>query len=73
MDPYRENYENLANAIIIQAAEDWRRAVWHPRSKDAQMIREKTEEFFLSGWFEMLTDVDGKWLLNKLKKEAGIA
>lgn len=72
MNPYQEEYENLANAIILQAVTDWRRAVHHPRSKDARQIREETEAFFLSGWFEMLTNVDGKWLLEKLKKEARV-
>ena len=29
----------------------------------------KTEQFFLSDWFTDLTEINGKWLLGRLKKE----
>ena len=72
MTIYREEYENLANAIIIRAVSDWRDAVRHPKGSKSRLVREETEAFFLSDWFAMLTNVDGKWLLDKLKKESGI-
>ena len=76
-------YENLANAIIVQAAKDYRdQMLWlkahrpldEDDEKDADYIdavaeKESIERFFLGGWFSMLTDLDGKVLLEKLKCE----
>ena len=66
-------YEALANAIIIQAAKDFRAA--YKRMKrfpnDARVqdeVREITK-FFCSQWFVMLSDVDGPTLLKKMKDE----
>ena len=78
-----QNYENLANAIIIQAVKDYRETVlWlnahRPLCKEDEsdgeyikMLSEKTsiERFFLGGWFSTLTKLDGKVLLAKLKSE----
>ena len=33
-----------------------------------RMVSE-TEQFFLSDWFTDLTEINGKWLLERLKKE----
>lgn len=69
-------YENLANAIILQAVKDWRSAVRtlkkRTRYDPAKQIKEECERFFLSDWFEVLTSVDGRLLLRKLKEEEGI-
>ena len=76
-------YENLANAIVIQAVKDYRdQILWlkahgpldEDDEKDADYIdaiaeKESIERFFLGGWFSMLTDLDGKVLLEKLKCE----
>ena len=47
-------YENLANAIIVQAAEDYRAALKkikaHPKNKDAINEALRIESFFRSGW-----------------------
>ena len=68
--------ENLANAIILQAVTDYRAAlkdlIGNPRDKAAQYTKTEVERFFYSGWFSALTDVDGKWLSKKLRKEAGV-
>lgn len=40
-----------------------------PNNHDAERIRNETEKFFLSGWFGVLTKLDGKALLRKLKEE----
>lgn len=66
-------YEQLANAIVEQAAKDWRDAV-NRLGKDAsnrraQAIRLETESFFVSDWFKALTGLDGRALLTKLKEE----
>ena len=67
------NYENLANAIVEQAAKDyrWERAAL---AKDAENVaatamRSETERFFRSTWFGQLTRIDGEWLLEKLEGE----
>ena len=69
MDPY----ENLANAIILQAVKDYRLArkkrKYHPKNKDAKLMIEDCESFFRSDWFAVLTSLDGEMLLKKLKEE----
>lgn len=64
-------YENLTNAIILQAVDDYRKLI--REDLDTQYIKRNTikeiEEFFLSEWFSMLTKADGKTILNRLKKE----
>ena len=67
------NYEILANAIVEQAAKDyrWTRAAL---GKDAENVaaaamRSETERFFRSAWFGQLTRIDGEWLLEKLEGE----
>ena len=109
-------YERLANAIIEQAVEDYRRArkylKKHPRTeeleatvaaqlaekkkrreqrvklnlpaerikrsreerllvkiKDNERTQRETEKFFQSEWFSRLTEINGEWLLKRLKKE----
>lgn len=66
-------YEELANAIVIQAAEDYRDALRHiqkfPRSKCAKAEVEELETFFLSGWCKELTAVDGKKIMERIQKE----
>ena len=61
-------YEDLANAVIIQAARDYRAALRkldvNPRHKESQWMKKDCEEFFQSKWFRFLTLVD-------LKKEIG--
>lgn len=72
MDPCQA----LANAIILQAVKDWRDAVRilkkHTWSIEARQVKEECERFFCSEWFEILTSLDGKVVLNKLKEDAGI-
>ena len=66
-------YENLAQAIILQAVKDYRAArkkvKYHPRNKEAKLMIEDCERFFRSDWFSVLTSVDGEVLLEKLKEE----
>ena len=58
IDPYQE----LANAIILQAVHDYRDTM------DQKTLSE-IENFFLSDWFEILTNIDGRDLLMKLRRE----
>ena len=65
-------YENLANAIIVQAAEDYRAALKkikaHPKNKDVINEALRIERFFRSGWYQRLTNVDGEFLIRKLQE-----
>lgn len=67
------SYENLANAIVLLAVKDYRsarrRQKYHSKNKEAKLIIEDCERFFRSDWFGVLTSVDGKALLRKLKEE----
>ena len=48
-------YENLANAIILQAVKDYRAAgkklKRNPKNKDAKLMVEDCERFLCSDWF----------------------
>ena len=55
-------YENLANAIILQAAKDYR------LTDDEQQLQE-IERFFRSGWFGVLSKVHPEFLIKELRKE----
>ena len=65
-------YENLANAIIVQAAEDYRAALKkikaHPKNRDVINEALRIERFFRSGWYQRLTNVDGEFLIRKLQE-----
>lgn len=55
----------LANAIIIQAAKDYRRTHF-------PQVRSEIKRFFRSEWFTVLTDVDGETIIRKLEQERGV-
>jgi len=67
-------YEKLANAIIILAAKDYRKALKrlkrNPHNQAAQAEADSIERFFRSQWYEVLTDVPGELLIRKLREEA---
>ena len=65
MDGYRE----LANAVVIQAVKDWREAAAHPRSQKAKETLAECEAFFRSDWCMLLSNMDGKVILEKLRRE----
>ena len=66
-------YENLANAIILQAVKDYRMALKglkaNPRNRTAKADKDEIERFFRSQWYSSLTDVDGEMLILSLQKE----
>ena len=55
-------YENLANAIVLQAVKDY-------RLTDDEAELAEIERFFRSDWFGVLTDVDPEYLIRRLQKE----
>ena len=69
MDPY----EKLANAIVLETAKDYRKALKklskYPGNADARIEKEKCERFFRSKWYVGLTSVDGEMLIRKLQEE----
>lgn len=66
-------YERLANAVILQAVTDYRVALkkikTYPINKDAMSEALSIERFFRSGWYSMLTSVDGEYMIRKLQGE----
>lgn len=76
--------ESLANAIVEQAVDDYRRAAriaasTNPNSSEpgeaykhgrAQSTINEIERFFVSKWFGTLTKLDGTFVRSKLRAEA---
>ena len=65
-------YRDLANAIVIQAADDYRRALdgkSYYVTKPPEAIIKEVEKFFHSSWYHMLTKVDGDFLIEQLRRE----
>lgn len=66
-------YTDLANAIIIQAAKDYRKALKtlkrYPRYEPAKAVVAEVEEFFRSEWYRTLTSVDADMLMTKIRRE----
>lgn len=66
-------YERLANAIVLQAVSDYRVALKkikaHPKNREAISEALEIEKFFRSGWYSILTDVDGEYLIRRLQEE----
>ena len=55
-------YEELANAIILQAVKDY-------RLTDDERELQEIERFLRSGWFGVLSKVDPEFLIKELQKE----
>lgn len=68
-----DSYTELANAIIIQAVKDYRKALKilkrYPRYELAKAVVAEVEEFFRSDWYRVLTSVDGDMLIRKIRRE----
>ena len=66
-------YENLANAIILQAVKDYRMALKslkaNSRNRTVQTDKAEIERFFRSQWYSALTSVDDEMLIRSLQKE----
>ena len=55
-------YEELANAIVLQAVKDY-------RLNDDEQELASIERFIRSGWFSILTSINPEMLISKLRKE----
>lgn len=66
-------YERLTNAIILQAASDYRVALKkikaRPKNREAIDEALRIERFFRSDWYQALTSVDGEYLIERLQDE----
>ena len=66
-------YEALANAIVLRAVDDYRLALKkvkkNPSNREALDEALRVERFFKSHWYQVLTSVDGEYLINRLRKE----
>ena len=66
-------YQNLANAIVAQAAQDYlsalKRLKKNPRNRTAMDEAMQMEKFFHSGWYGVLTGVDPDYLIRKLREK----
>ena len=70
--PIDRAYENLASAIIESAVNDYRKALngysYDARKSPEYMVRE-LEKFFRSDYFGVLTEIDGEYLISRLRAE----
>ena len=66
-------YENLANAVVLQAVKDYRDAAGKlsrgKRNIMAEQRKTECEVFFKSQYFNVFTALDGNELLSQLEKE----
>ena len=66
-------WEELANAIITQAATDYkkilRRLKKQPDNPKLSREQVRIEKFFQSSWFRTLSDLDGRDLMWKIRME----
>lgn len=60
-----DGYELLANAVIIQAAKEYREALCKRDDVEAANL----ERFFAGEHIKLYTKVDGKMLIDKLKQQ----
>ena len=67
MDPYQA----LANAIVELAVKDYKQALkyyyMHPDKNEYAQEVDSLERFFRSGWYGMLTDLDGEYLMTGVR------
>lgn len=66
-------YENLANAVVVTAVEDYRKVLKkysrNPDSRSAKEAVDFLERFFRSQWYSVLTSVEGEFLMRKIRAE----
>ena len=66
--------QELANAIILQAAKDYKAALRvlkrHPDNLAALAEIQEIESFFHSPWYAVLTTINPDYLIDRLRREA---
>ncbi len=65
-----EGVNLLREAIVGRAVNDYKKLVSgkkrHPKYGLYKV--DELEEFFTSSWFSLLVDMDGKWIMNEIKR-----
>ena len=65
-------YQALANAIVELAVKDYKKALKQhfrfPDNKEFKQEVDNLERFFRSGWYGMLTDLDGEYLMTAVRR-----
>ena len=65
-------YQALANAIVELAVKDYKKALKRhyrfPNNEDYAAEVKSLERFFRSGWYRMLTDLDGEYLMTGVRR-----
>lgn len=62
-----DGYKELVAAIVERAVLDYRAALTNQNKYE----RVSLEKFFCSGWFDVLSDCDGKVLMQMIRRSAG--
>lgn len=74
---YAECYVELANAIVLQAFKDYRKALFkmvqEPEEWKHRSSKKKLERFFHSKWYRTLTDLDPEILMREAKRQADVS
>lgn len=69
----KENFEKLAQEIIVQAAKDYRDALRilknDPENCIASADAKQVEKFFLGEFYAKITTIPGEVLIEKLREE----
>ena len=58
-------YQNLANAIVAVAVDDYRFALREERAE----LKALLEEFFFSDWYKTLTNIDPNQIIDMVSEE----
>ena len=65
-------YQALANAIVELAVKDYKKALKQhfrfPDNKEFANEVASLERFFRSGWYGILTDLDGEYLMMSVRR-----
>jgi len=63
-----EGVDLLRNAIVIQAAKDYKRSFDYKSGACDEFDRKEIETFFRGEWYEQLTDVNSEYIMNEIKR-----
>ena len=67
--------QSLANAIIIQATRDYQSVLRYKARNNAQLdydhqiLYDELTKFFCGKWFAILTNIDGRWLMQTIEEQ----
>lgn len=69
-----EGYDELAKAIVLQAAMDYKSALlwlkWNPNAYDWKKEKKEITDFFHSAWCKKLTEIDPELIMTEMESQA---